>query len=98
MRLSRGHSLLDSPHPAKPGVNGGTRILIADDLPIFRYGLRKLFEGERDLHVIGEAGDGVEALDRMRRLNPDMLLLAVTLPSLSGLDVLRHLSTSPERV
>ena len=56
------------------------RILIADDHPILRDGLRKLLEAERDFVVAGEARDGHEALTITRQLEPDMLLLDFTMP------------------
>ena len=51
------------------------RIVIADDHPIFRDGLRRLLEAEPDLKVIGEASDGAEAVKLGRQLKPDILLL-----------------------
>jgi DNA-binding NarL/FixJ family response regulator len=69
------------------------RILIADDHPILREGLRKLLEAERDFAVIGEACDGHEALERARQLQPDLLLLDLMMPGIAGLEVLRSLAT-----
>jgi DNA-binding NarL/FixJ family response regulator len=73
------------------------RILIADDHPIFRDGLRRLLEAEPDLAVIGEAVDAAEALTLTRQLAPDVLLLDVAMPNVSGLDVLQALTESPGR-
>lgn len=76
------------------------RILIADDHPIFRDGLKRLLESERDFRVIGEACDGVEAVDLARKLNPEILLLDLAMPRRAGLEALRELSTdaAPVRV
>jgi two-component system, NarL family, nitrate/nitrite response regulator NarL len=69
------------------------RVIIADDHPIFRQGLRRLLESEHDFLVIGEAKDGPEAVDLASRLRPDILLLDISMPGGSGFDALRELST-----
>jgi len=69
------------------------RIVIADDHPIFRDGLRRLLEAESDLKVIGEACDGAEAVKLTRQLQPDILLLDLAMPRHPGLEALRDLST-----
>jgi two-component system nitrate/nitrite response regulator NarL len=70
------------------------RIVIADDHPIFRDGLRRLLETESDLKVIGEAPDGAEAVKLARQLKPDILLLDLAMPRHPGLEALRELSTA----
>ncbi len=76
------------------------RIVIADDHPIFRDGLRRLLEAEPDLKVVGEGSDGAEAVRLARTLKPDILLLDLAMPKHPGLEALRDLSTSatPVRV
>jgi two-component system nitrate/nitrite response regulator NarL len=74
----------------------GVRILIADDHPIFRDGLRRLLESEREFQVVGEACDGIEAVNLVRQLKPEILLLDLAMPRLPGLDALRELSSGPE--
>jgi two-component system, NarL family, nitrate/nitrite response regulator NarL len=69
-----------------------TRILIADDHPIFRSGLRKLLENERDFVVCGEAEDGGEAVRKVRQLRPDLVLLDLSMPGAGGLEALRELA------
>ena len=69
------------------------RILIADDHPIFRDGLKRLLESERDFKVVGEACDGVEAVKMVRQLKPEILLLDLAMPRLPGLEALREMST-----
>jgi two-component system nitrate/nitrite response regulator NarL len=71
------------------------RILLADDHPIFRDGLRRLLEAEPDLKVVGEACDGAEAVKMARQLKPDIMLLDLAMPRTPGLEALREMSTGP---
>jgi DNA-binding NarL/FixJ family response regulator len=73
---------------------GAIRVLIADDHPILRAGLRKLLEAEPGYSVIGEASDGEEAVKLARTLTPDILLLDLAMPRLTGLEVLREMATA----
>jgi len=68
------------------------QVVIADDHPILRDGLRKLLEAEHDFAVVGEAFNGHEALEVTRRVEPNILLLDLAMPGLPGLEVLRALS------
>jgi len=67
------------------------RILIADDHAVLRAGLRMLLDAEPDMQVVGEAGDGAEALARAAALSPDVVLLDITMPKTGGLEVLREM-------
>jgi DNA-binding NarL/FixJ family response regulator len=69
------------------------RILIADDHPIFRDGLRRLLETEPGLKVVGEASDGADAIKQARQLRPDLLLLDLAMPRMPGLEALKELSS-----
>src|ERR1700733_4440692 len=69
------------------------RIVIADDHPIFRDGLRRLLESEGDMKVVGEACDGIEAVKLATEIKPDILLLDLAMPHQTGLEALRDLST-----
>jgi DNA-binding NarL/FixJ family response regulator len=65
------------------------RILLVDDHPIVRQGLRTLLEGRSGWEVVGEASDGVEALDKVDSLQPDVVVLDVTMPRMNGLEACR---------
>lgn len=65
-------------------------ILLADDHQIVRQGLRTLLEAEPDFYIAGEAGDGLEALQLVERLKPDVLVLDLMMPGLNGLEVTRQ--------
>ncbi|BDG60045.1 response regulator [Caldinitratiruptor microaerophilus] len=67
------------------------RILIVDDHAVLRSGLRLLLHGKDGLEVVGEAGEAAEALALARRLRPELVLLDLSLPGLSGLDLLQRL-------
>ena len=70
------------------------RILIADDHPIFRDGLRRALEVEPGFRVVGEVECGGQAIELTRRLKPDILLLDLAMPRVTGLEALRALSAA----
>ena len=65
-----------------------TRIILAEDHRILREGLHAIFRGEADLEVVGEAEDGREAINQARELQPDLLILDLSMPRLDGLSAL----------
>ncbi len=79
-------------------VAQSVRILVADDHPIFRDGLRKLLEAETDFKVVGEASDGGEAIQMAQNLKPDVLLLDLAMPHVPGLEAVRELRNSVEAI
>jgi two-component system response regulator NreC len=65
------------------------RLLLADDHTVLRAGLRMLLNAESDMEVVGEAGDGAEAVERALQLKPDVVLMDITMGSTSGLTATR---------
>ena len=67
------------------------RILVVDDHPIVRQGLKTLLEGHLGWQVVGEASDGAEAVEKAKDLHPDVMVLDVTMPRMNGLEACRLL-------
>jgi NarL family two-component system response regulator LiaR len=72
---------------------GGERIgiLIADDHPVVRHGLRAFLQLQEDLDIVGEAGDGLEAVAEAKRVRPDVVLLDLVMPNLDGIEAIRQI-------
>ena len=68
-----------------------TRVLLADDEPLVRAGLAMLIASDRDLLVVGQANDGIEALRRAATLAPDVVVMDVRMPRLDGVEATRRL-------
>ncbi len=68
------------------------RLVVVDDHPVVREGLRAMLDAEPDLEVVGEAGDGIEAIERFRQLRPDVVLMDVRMPRMDGVEATRHLA------
>ncbi|WP_329391385.1 response regulator transcription factor [Streptomyces sp. NBC_01716] len=79
-----------SPAPASGPVR--TRILLADDHALVRRGVRLILDAEPDLTVVAEAGDGAEAIEMAREHRPDLAILDIAMPRLTGLQAARELS------
>lgn len=67
-------------------------VLLADDHPIVREGVRSLLEGHPDLRVVGSVGDGLMAIYEAERLNPDVVVMDITMPGVNGIDATRAIA------
>lgn len=71
-------------------------VLVVDDQPLVRMGLRALVDSEPGMRVVGEAADGTEALRAVRGLGPDVVLLDIRMPGTDGLTALRQITADPD--
>src|SRR5512133_2651030 len=67
------------------------RILIVDDHPVVRKGMRAMLETEPDLEVVGEGKNGAEAVELFRQTHPDVLLLDLVMPQMDGIEAIQHI-------
>lgn len=77
------------------GVAEAIKVLLVDDQPLLRMGFRLILEGEEDLHVVGEASNGIEALAAVEALQPDVVLMDVRMPLMDGIEATARISASP---
>jgi DNA-binding NarL/FixJ family response regulator len=74
----------------------GMRVIVADDEPLVRQGMRLVLELEPGLEILGEAADGREAVDLVRRHRPDLALLDVRMPGMDGIEAARVICAEPD--
>jgi CheY-like chemotaxis protein len=75
-------------------MTGPIRLLVADDHPVVRDGLRGMLTGQPDLEVVGKAANGAEAVAMVPRLRPDVVLMDLRMPGMDGVEAIRKLRTS----
>jgi two-component system, NarL family, response regulator NreC len=86
----RAHTATDAPmHPT--GEYAKVRVLLADDHTILRAGLKMMLNAQPDIEVVGEASDGRQALEEAVRLQPDVILMDITMPELNGIEATRQI-------
>ncbi len=74
------------------------KILIADDHPVVREGLITMIKREPDFKVVGEATNGVEALDKAKELKPDVVLMDLRMPEMDGVEAIRQISSAEPNI
>ena len=74
------------------------KVIIADDHKVVREGTRELLHKENDLEVIAEAGDGEEAVELVRRLKPNVVIMDIAMPKLNGIDATKQIKSINPRV
>lgn len=89
---------MDNPKPASAGASSGPiRVLLADDHDLFRQGVRRLLEAAEDIDVVSEASNGEQAVRLVEEFAPDVVLLDIGMPGLSGIDAARIIKTTSPR-
>jgi len=85
---------VNSPSPSRPISPSAFTVVIADDHPVFRRGLRLIIQSDERINIIAEADNGREALELIQSAKPDVAVLDVNMPEMTGFDVARELRKS----
>jgi DNA-binding NarL/FixJ family response regulator len=73
-------------------------IILADDHTMFREGIKRIIESKRSLRIIGEVNNGLELLDQLKRVQPDLVILDISMPYLRGLEATREINKAYPKV
>lgn len=76
---------------SQPRENRPIRVVLADDHAVLRMGIRSLLSQSKDIQVVGEAGNGLEAIEAVKEKEPDILILDMEMPEMDGVEVTRYL-------
>ena len=74
-------------------VEGKIKVVIVEDHKLFREGLKSLLSDRADLEVVGEAGDGLEAIRIVKKCRPDLMLLDLSMPKMNGISVMKEIKS-----
>ena len=72
-------------------MKGKVKVLLCDDHTLFREGIKAILKDEPSIEIVGEAADGREAVAKARELHPDVVLMDIAMPDLSGFDATRRI-------
>jgi DNA-binding NarL/FixJ family response regulator len=78
-------------------VNGVIKVLLVDDHPLIRQAVRTVLEKEADINIVGEAGNGEDAVEMARKLEPDVILMDVSMPRMNGITATRQIKSTLPR-
>ena len=78
--------------------NNKTKVVIVEDHKLFREGLKSLLADKDDLEVVGEAGDGLAAIRTVKRCQPDMILLDLSMPKMNGISVMKEIKSQYKEI
>jgi len=79
-------------------MKGKIKVLLCDDHTLFREGIKAILKDEPSIEIVGEAADGRQAVDQALRLDPDVILMDIAMPDLSGFDATRRILQSKPKV